>query len=391
MYSWVWLSLLAALVVVSLGLYYPLFGGSALEGILATRPLVRLANAMWGRSTRKKMEAEGVPRPTATIEYSPGLEMDVYDGRDAPTSPAPCILYFHAGAFLVGDKAFGAGTLGWMVARGAVGISVGYALTSGKDGRGLGGCIDSANAALRYVRSNAASLGIDPAQVVVWGDSAGGLLSLALGTGLATPRAVASVDRPMLVVAGWPCCTVESRWYAPRGLPEGGWAETPSRGEMDPPCAFVPEGKGGTAGAAQRQLQRVLAGTFLLFGPRGGGWLPCRLRKVRGGVVEVSWKCPAHRRLAARLRPGALAAGRRRLPLAALARVGGGPASHAGRHLPGAVQEPSRTLRIGGPAADAPPCRRSGRHNPCRAGSVCLYLTLNPNPFPSRAGSFMSG
>ena len=84
-------------------------------------------------------------------------------------------MYFHAGAFLTGGREFGAGTLSWLAEQGLVGISVGYRLTSDAQGRGIAGCIESAWAALRYVRAHADELGIDPSQVVAMGDSAGGL------------------------------------------------------------------------------------------------------------------------------------------------------------------------------------------------------------------------
>ena len=61
-------------------------------------------------------------------------------------------MYFHAGAFLTGGREFGAGTLSWLAEQGLVGISVGYRLTSDAQGRGIAGCIESAWAALRYVR-----------------------------------------------------------------------------------------------------------------------------------------------------------------------------------------------------------------------------------------------
>ena len=93
-------------------------------------------------------------------------------------------MYFHAGAFLTGGREFGAGTLSWLAEQGLVGISVGYRLTSDAQGRGIAGCIESAWAALRYVRAHADELGIDPSRVVAMGDSAGGLLALALATGL---------------------------------------------------------------------------------------------------------------------------------------------------------------------------------------------------------------
>jgi len=185
-------------------------------------------------------------------------------------------LYFHAGAFLTGGREFGAGTLSWLAEQGLVGISVGYRLTSDAHGRGIAGCIESAWAALRYVRAHADELGIDPSRVVAMGDSAGGLLALALATGLRGGGGggsrggsggggdVALVERPLAAVVGWGCCTIESRSFAPvrssGGDGGGGWEETPAAAAFATPCVFVPEGTGATATAARRQLQALPSG-----------------------------------------------------------------------------------------------------------------------------------
>ena len=186
---------------------------------------------------------------------------------------------------MAGFRELGAGTLSWLAEQGLVGISVGYRLTSDAQGRGIAGCIESAWAALRYVRAHADELGIDPSQVVAMGDSAGGLLALALTTGLRGGGGgsggggsggggsgggsggggdVALVERPLAAVVGWGCCTIESRSFAPvrssGGDGGGGWQETPAAAAFATPCVFVPEGTGATATAARRQLQALPSG-----------------------------------------------------------------------------------------------------------------------------------
>ena len=186
---------------------------------------------------------------------------------------------------MAGFRELGAGTLSWLAEQGLVGISVGYRLTSDAQGRGIAGCIESAWAALRYVRAHADELGIDPSQVIAMGDSAGGLLALALTTGLRGGGGgsggggsggggsgggsggggdVALVERPLAAVVGWGCCTIESRSFAPVRLSGGdgggGWEETPAAAAFATPCIFVPEGTGATAPAARRQLQALPSG-----------------------------------------------------------------------------------------------------------------------------------
>ena len=299
-------ALAAALAIVlvlafQINLQYKLLGGSFIEGLLASW-LARLGNRWWCKSTRKKMDAAGIPRPHRTMKYAPGLFLDVYDLRSPDKTAdvarcgavaAPAVLYFHAGAFLVGGREMGAGTLSWLAEQGLVGISVGYRLTSDAQGRGIAGCIASAWAALRFVRAHADELGIDPSRIVAMGDSAGGLLALALATGLRGGGGGGDggggggggdaplVERPLAAVAGWGCCTIQSRSFAPVRAADGGggWEDTPAAAAFATPCVFVPEGTGATAAAAQRQLQVVLSGSFLAFGRRLRGWLPASSRR----------------------------------------------------------------------------------------------------------------
>ena len=93
-----------------INLHYKLLGGSFIEGLLAAGNgrLARLGNGRWCQSTRKKMDTAGIPRPRRTIEYAPGLLLDVYDLRspDKTAGVARCgaVLYFHAGLYLHGDS-----------------------------------------------------------------------------------------------------------------------------------------------------------------------------------------------------------------------------------------------------------------------------------------------
>ena len=138
------LVLLSLTIFFSLNMHYVLCGGTVLEGLFASRPLVRLMNNVLRLTVRKKMSeqvertapleralqlarvgplprelqpplrrlAQGIPEPAKTIEYAPGLLMDVFEAPAASAAaPAPCVLYFHAGAFFSGCREFGAGTM----------------------------------------------------------------------------------------------------------------------------------------------------------------------------------------------------------------------------------------------------------------------------------------
>ena len=83
----------------------------------------------------------------------------------------------------------------YAVSRGAVGVSVEYRLAT--EGRTVHHCIGDCAAAVRYLRENAAALGILPDKICVCGESAGGHLALCLGT----PAIVADpMARPNYIV-----------------------------------------------------------------------------------------------------------------------------------------------------------------------------------------------
>jgi acetyl esterase len=62
---------------------------------------------------------------------------------------------------------------------GMVGISAQYRLSNAKTGFSVFDCVKDARSAMRYVRSHAAELGIDPGRIVASGGSAGGHLAAA--------------------------------------------------------------------------------------------------------------------------------------------------------------------------------------------------------------------
>lgn len=62
---------------------------------------------------------------------------------------------------------------------GLVGISVQYRLNSAKTGVSVFDCVKDARSALRYIKTHASELGIDPGKIIVSGGSAGGHLAAA--------------------------------------------------------------------------------------------------------------------------------------------------------------------------------------------------------------------
>jgi acetyl esterase/lipase len=89
-------------------------------------------------------------------------------------------VWIHGGGWQGGNKTSGARLVPQFVTTGDyVGISVGYRLT---DVAPYPAQIHDCKAAIRYIRANAARLGINPDKIGLWGSSAGGHLVSLLGT-----------------------------------------------------------------------------------------------------------------------------------------------------------------------------------------------------------------
>lgn len=118
------------------------------------------------------------------VEYAKAgdvsLQLDTYKPNAQSATPRPCVVWIHGGGWQGGNKSSGRGLLAPLVATGnVVGVSVGYRLT---DVASFPAQIHDCKAAIRYIRANAAKLGIDENKIGVWGGSAGGHLVSLLGT-----------------------------------------------------------------------------------------------------------------------------------------------------------------------------------------------------------------
>jgi acetyl esterase/lipase len=139
----------------------------------------------------------------STVEYcrphGVPLAMDLYIPPAAARTarPAPEAMYLHGGGILGDRKVHGAGASlanhdgalfsplqQQLNARGFVVASIDYRLPPGTPWPAQ---IEDAKCAVRFLRTHAADLGIDPARIGVWGSSGGGQLSSLLG--LARPEA----------------------------------------------------------------------------------------------------------------------------------------------------------------------------------------------------------
>ncbi len=101
-------------------------------------------------------------------------KLDVYMPEVASVSPAPVLLFFHGGYWVIGHKDL----LGFMApaitTAPALLVSVGYRLAPGAK---YPQQVDDGRAALRWVHDNIAGYGGDPSGIYVGGHSAGGHLA----------------------------------------------------------------------------------------------------------------------------------------------------------------------------------------------------------------------
>lgn len=123
-----------------------------------------------------------VPAPAvADVAYAPRSGTERLDLWLPPstTPPAPLVVYVHGGAFSGGDQHEVSDLVPSLLDAGYAVASVSYRLTSEA---GFPAGVQDVKAAVRWLRANAGTYGIDPAHFAAWGRSAGGTLVGLLGT-----------------------------------------------------------------------------------------------------------------------------------------------------------------------------------------------------------------
>ncbi|MEU8120680.1 alpha/beta hydrolase [Spirillospora sp. NPDC049024] len=141
--------------------------------------------------------------------------------RPAWDGPAPALVYFHGGGWVLGDvESYDPVVRALAAASGVAWVSVGYRRPPEDP---FPAALDDAVAAVRWVAANASRLGLDPGRVGVAGDSAGGQLAAA-AAGLLRDAGPA---RPVLQVLLYPALDLRE---VPPPLPDPDGLEFPPSG-----------------------------------------------------------------------------------------------------------------------------------------------------------------
>lgn len=110
--------------------------------------------------------------------HAGGVDLRLDIGKPDGPGPFPVVLFFHGGGWQQGDKSHMHRWIRQFVAKGYVGVSVGYRFAPRFRWPSQ---VEDAKQAVRYLRAHADSLHIDPKRIGAMGESAGAYLALMLG------------------------------------------------------------------------------------------------------------------------------------------------------------------------------------------------------------------
>ena len=123
------------------------------------------------------------------------LKVWIFEPAAKATQPLPAIVFFFGGGWISGSPTHFEPQSRHLASRGMIAIVAAYRVKSRQDAKPAD-CVSDAKACVRWVRANAARLGIDPNRIAVGGGSAGGHLAASVATlpGLDTAKDDKSVS-----------------------------------------------------------------------------------------------------------------------------------------------------------------------------------------------------
>lgn len=151
--------------------------------------------------------------------------------RSNPTEPRPAVVFFFGGGWTNGSPGQFQNQCRYLASRGMVAITADYRVASRQNVKAVD-CVRDAKSAIRYVRENAARLGVDPQHIAAGGGSAGGHIAACTGTIIGLDEegentAISSVPNAMVLfnpVMSWDGLTTSDEeahrrrtsWHRPR-------------------------------------------------------------------------------------------------------------------------------------------------------------------------------
>lgn len=110
------------------------------------------------------------------------LKMDVFEpAKKDPQKKYPAIVFFHGGGWNDGTPSQLFPQAQYLSSRGMIAFSAEYRVKTVHQTTPVE-CVKDAKSAIRWVRANAATLGVDPERIAAGGSSAGGHMAAALAT-----------------------------------------------------------------------------------------------------------------------------------------------------------------------------------------------------------------
>jgi acetyl esterase/lipase len=109
------------------------------------------------------------------------LKVWIFEPATKATKPLPAIVFFFGGGWVGGSPTQFEPQSRHLASRGMIAIVADYRVKTRQDAKPAD-CVADAKACVRWVRTNAARLGIDPQRIAVGGGSAGGHLAASVAT-----------------------------------------------------------------------------------------------------------------------------------------------------------------------------------------------------------------
>jgi acetyl esterase/lipase len=138
---------------------------------------------------------EGTKSETYRKVGDTDLKVWIFEPAQKSAKPLPAIVFFFGGGWSGGSPTQFEPQSRHLAARGMIAIVADYRVKTRQDAKPAD-CVSDAKACVRWVRANAARLGIDPERIAVGGGSAGGHLAASVATlpGLDTAKDDKSVS-----------------------------------------------------------------------------------------------------------------------------------------------------------------------------------------------------